>query len=163
MCGKCCELWCSCVYRRRLCTQMLQIRNVFLGQTMCCSWGNVDRPGDATNLVETCYLLGKNNCTRKQHTLKAVVKVSRNIELSVRVNCSHEAQNSYQISKSSNTNFDGSHQRFNFNFKLDRGPGKRHVRSQHENEVEVRIDPIISPVHCAIQKSLQPYSLYYYY
>ena len=69
--SKCCELWCSCTYRRRLCTQMLQIRDVFLGQMMCCS-----------ELVETsCYLFRKNNCTRKQHTLKAVVKVSRNIEL----------------------------------------------------------------------------------
>ena len=40
---KFCELWCSCVYIRRLCKQMLQIRDVFLGQTMCCSWGHVDR------------------------------------------------------------------------------------------------------------------------
>ena len=76
---KCCELWCSCVYRRRLCTQMLQIKDVFF-----LHWSNdvlqlrsCWSPGDATSLVETsCY-----NCTRKQHTLKAVEKVSRNIEL----------------------------------------------------------------------------------
>ena len=43
--------------------------------------GHVDRPGDATNFVETsCYLFGKQNYSRKQHTVIAVVKFSRNIE-----------------------------------------------------------------------------------
>ena len=43
--------------------------------------GHVCCPGDATNLAETCYLFGENNCTRKQHTLKPVVKVSRKLIL----------------------------------------------------------------------------------
>ena len=152
---KCGELSCSCVYRSRLCTQMLQIRDVFLGQTKCCSWGrgHIDRPGnilvvirdvwevlwglvqlclqeeavytdapnkrcfswsndvlqlracwspgDATNLVETsCYLFGRNNCTRKQHALKAVVKVSRNIELYSCQTTHLKPKSSYQFFKS---------------------------------------------------------------
>ena len=80
---------------------MLQIRDVFLGQTTCCSCGHVDRPGDATNLVETsCCLFGKNNCTRKQHTLKAVVKVSRNTEIYSCQTTHLKSKNSYQFSKS---------------------------------------------------------------
>ena len=60
--------------------------------------------GDTTKLVETsCYLVGKNNCTRKQHTLKAVVKVSRNIELCSCQTTHLKHKNSYQFSKSSNT------------------------------------------------------------
>ena len=75
---------------------MLQIRDVFLGQTTCCSCGHVDRPGDATNLVETsCYLFGRNSCT-----LKTVVKVSRNTELYSCQTTHLKPQNSYQFSKS---------------------------------------------------------------
>ena len=50
------------------------------------SLGHVDRPGDVTNFFETsCYIFGKFNCIRKQHTVnmvKAVVKFSINIEYS---------------------------------------------------------------------------------
>ena len=52
---------------------MLQIRDVFLGQTTCrilaVEGRHADVPGDTTKLVQTsCYLVGENNCTRKQHT-----------------------------------------------------------------------------------------------
>ena len=74
----------------------------------CFSWSN-DVPQlragliclDATNLVETlCYLFGRNNCSRKQYTLKAVVKVSRNTELYSCQTTHLKPKNSYQFSKS---------------------------------------------------------------
>ena len=136
---------------------MFQIRDVFLGQTMCCSWTHVDRL--VTRRIwskHRAIYSGKKNCTRKQHALKAVVKVSRNIELYSCQTTHLKPKNSYQFSKSSNTNLDGLHQ-----IKLDRWPRKRQVRSEHENEVEVRTDPITSPEHCATQRSLRPYILYF--
>ena len=80
---------------------MLQIRDVFLGQTMCCMQLRAClSPGDATNLVETsCYQFGRNNCTRK-HTLNAVVKVSINTELYSCQTTHLKPQNSYQFFKS---------------------------------------------------------------
>ena len=100
----------------------------------CFSWSNdvlqlraCWSPGDATNLVETsCYLFGRNNCTRKQHTLKAVEKVSRNKWVIFMSNYSPQAQKLLPA------------------IKLDRWPRKRHARSQYENEVEVRTDTITS-------------------
>ena len=71
----------------------------------CFSWSNdvlqlraCRSPGDTTNLVETsCYLFGRNNCTRKQHTLKAVVKVSKlNTELYSCQTTHIKPKNSYQ-------------------------------------------------------------------
>ena len=127
-----------------MCTQMLQIRDVFLGQTMRCSRGrgHVDSPGDATNLVETCYLLVENNCTRKQHTLKAVIKFSRNIELYSCQTTHIKPKNFYQISKNSN---------IKFRFKKH----KRHVLSQPENEAEVQpFSTLLNPQILAVAQPL---------
>ena len=148
MYGKCCELRCSCVYRRRLLYTDASNKRCFSWS----SWGHVDCPGD---------LFGRNNCTRKQHTLKAVVKVSRNIELysSFHVNYSHQTQKLLPDLQKQQRKLRrlASEIKFRLNWTAD------HVNVTCGLNMKTRLRYRQTPshlLHCATQKSLRPYSLY---
>ena len=104
--------------------------------------------------------LGKNNCTRKQHTLKAVINVWRNIELYSCQTIHIKPKNSYRISKSSKTSFAIQLLPPEIKFRLN------HLNTTCSLNMKTRLRYRQTPshqslVHCVTQKSLRLYSLYF--
>ena len=149
-----CQTSCSFVYRRRLCTQMLQLRDVFLGQRMCCSWGHVDR------LV-----------TRRKQRFESCGTSLKKYWVIFMSNYSPQAQKLLPIlQKHQRLNWTADHVNatcgLNMKTRLRYGGPRRKTYPRHYGilklvSYEVRTDTITSLLHCATQRSLWPHSLYF--